>query len=250
MWYIASVSWGKDSLAMLIRLLEENYPLDEVVFYDTEMEFNAIYNIRDKVIPILAQKGIKYTELHPAQKFLWDMLKRPVSSKQKGQHLGYGWCGGVCRWGTTAKNKRLNDYAEKLNARVYVGIAADEVPRLQKKNKGYKAYPLADWGMSEADCLEYCYSAGYFWEEDGGAGIVRLYSILDRVSCWCCCNKNLRELKNIRQYLPTYWERLRALQSQIDRPMKGYYKDHPRGISELESRFAQEDKIYCQKKGE
>ena len=32
--YIASVSFGKDSLAMLLRLLEENKPLDEVVFYD------------------------------------------------------------------------------------------------------------------------------------------------------------------------------------------------------------------------
>lgn len=43
--YIASVSWGKDSLAMLIRLINEQRPLDEVVFYDTGMEFNAIYEI-------------------------------------------------------------------------------------------------------------------------------------------------------------------------------------------------------------
>lgn len=36
---IASVSWGKDSLAMLILLIERGWPLDEVVFYDTGMEF-------------------------------------------------------------------------------------------------------------------------------------------------------------------------------------------------------------------
>ena len=47
--YIASVSFGKDSLAMLLRILEEKKPLDEVIFYDTGMEFQAIYNIRDKV---------------------------------------------------------------------------------------------------------------------------------------------------------------------------------------------------------
>ena len=40
--YIASVSFGKDSLAMLLRLIEENKPLDEVVLYDTGMEFEAI----------------------------------------------------------------------------------------------------------------------------------------------------------------------------------------------------------------
>ena len=30
--YIASVSFGKDSLAMLLRLLKERHPLDAVVF--------------------------------------------------------------------------------------------------------------------------------------------------------------------------------------------------------------------------
>lgn len=40
--YIASVSFGKDSLAMLLMLIEKRYKLDEVVFYDTGMEFQAI----------------------------------------------------------------------------------------------------------------------------------------------------------------------------------------------------------------
>jgi len=43
--YIASVSFGKDSLAMLLRLIEEKKPLDEVVFYNTGMEFKCIYKI-------------------------------------------------------------------------------------------------------------------------------------------------------------------------------------------------------------
>ena len=45
--YFASISFGKDSLAMLLRLIEENKPLDEVVFYDTGMEFECIYNLRN-----------------------------------------------------------------------------------------------------------------------------------------------------------------------------------------------------------
>lgn len=53
--YIASVSWGKDSTAMLLRLLSENKPLDEVVFFDTGMEFQAIYDVRDFVVPMLAE---------------------------------------------------------------------------------------------------------------------------------------------------------------------------------------------------
>ena len=236
-WHIASVSWGKDSLATLLMLIARGYPLNEVVFYDTGMDFEAIYHTRDQTLPLLEQLGIKYTKLEPAHPFLFDMLERPVYSKQKGAHQGYGWCGGLCRWGTTEKLKALDRYAEERDAIVYVGIAADETPRLRKERKPYKIFPLAEFGMTEADCLQYCYSAGYFWLE----GEIRLYDIMDRVSCWCCCNKNLKELRNIRQYLPEYWERLKHLQAHLERPMKGFYKGQPRGVFELDERFARED---------
>ena len=144
MYHIASVSWGKDSLAMLLMLIAKGYPLDEVVFYDTGMEFQAIYDTRDLMLPRLERLGIKYTKLEPVNPFLYDMLERPVSSKQKGTHQGYGWCGGLCRWGTTEKLKAIDRYAEARNAMVYIGIAADEISRLEKKRKPYKLHPLAE----------------------------------------------------------------------------------------------------------
>lgn len=79
--HIASVSFGKDSLAMLLRLMEEHFKLDEVIFYDTGMEFQAIYNIRDKIRPMLEASGIKYTELKPAYDFEWKMFDKPVNGK-------------------------------------------------------------------------------------------------------------------------------------------------------------------------
>lgn len=82
--YIASVSFGKDSLAMVLLILERGLPLDEVVFYDTGMEFKAIYDTRDRVLPILYDHGVKYTELRPPRPFLFDMLEKPVSSKKNG----------------------------------------------------------------------------------------------------------------------------------------------------------------------
>lgn len=88
-WHIASVSWGKDSLAMLLLLIEKSWPLDEVVFYDTGMEFQAIYDTQDRMLPELERLGIKYTRLEPENPFLFDMLERPVQSRQKGAHRGY-----------------------------------------------------------------------------------------------------------------------------------------------------------------
>lgn len=225
--YFASISFGKDSLAMLLRLIEENKPLDEVVFYDTGMEFECIYNLRNKILPLLEAHNIKYTELKPKETFLYTMFEKQVKKRNGTIGKGYSWCGGRCRWGTTEKLKTIEKHC-KGNYE-YVGIAYDEQNRLSKERKGNKLFPLAEWEMTEKDCLKYCYNKGYDWNEDG----IELYSILDRVSCWCCCNKNLKELENYYKYLPKYWNKLKELQSKTDRPMK--YNKYT--VFDLENKF-------------
>lgn len=222
MWYVASVSFGKDSLAMLLLILEHNYPLDEVVFYDTGMEFKAIYNIRDKILPILEKLNIKYTELKPNKNFEEYMYNNPRINKKGEYKKGYGWCGGLCRWGTTYKTQVINKYL-KGNIHQYVGIAIDEPERLLRLQNTNKSSPLADMGYTEKMALDYCHSKGFFWLEDD----IELYSILDRVSCWCCRNKNLKELANYKKYLPKYFEKLQELEIRIGEPMKKpkYLKD-------------------------
>lgn len=42
--YIASCSCGKDSLAMVYKITEQQLPLDEIVFYDTGI--TALYLTR------------------------------------------------------------------------------------------------------------------------------------------------------------------------------------------------------------
>lgn len=65
--------------------------------------------------------------------------------------------------------------------------------------------------MREADCLAACHAHGHEWEQDG----VRLYDILDRVSCWCCKNKNQKELRAIKENLPDCWRRLVAMEEAL-----------------------------------
>lgn len=205
---VASVSFGKDSLAMLLKYLELDIHIDEVVFVDTGMEFQAIYDIEQRIIPLLLEKNIKYTKLTFDKPFEYYMFEHKVNSGKQG----YSWCGGRCRWGTTKKLQVLNKHCKK--AVQLVGIALDEPHRI--KDEPNKIYPLVDLKMTEKDCLEYCYSKGFYWEENG----VKLYDILKRVSCWCCANKNLKELTNYQKYLPNYWNKILELQSKTDRLMK------------------------------
>ena len=213
--YVASVSFGKDSLAMLLRLIAEEKPLDEVVFYDTGMEFDCIYKIRDFVVAnYLKPLGIKYTELKPKDSFDYMMFAKKVHHRDGKVSLGYSWCGGACRWGTTYKTQAINSYLK--GCKVYIGIAVDEPKRVERARLKGQLLPLVEWNMTEDDCLQYCYRNGFNWQEDG----INLYNILDRVSCWCCANKNKKELYAYYKYLPRYWCKLKDYQAHTYRPFK------------------------------
>lgn len=217
---IASCSCGKDSLAMVYKLLDGgNLPLDEIVFYDTGMEFQAIYDNWHTLKVYAEKRGVKCTVLKPKCPFVYTMLEKPVNTGRENEHSGYSWCGGRCRWGTTEKLKALDSYCEARNAICYVGIACDETERLRKERKPYKMFPLASWDMTEQECLTYCRERGIGWKE----GKIDLYDILDRVSCWCCGNKNIWELYNIWRHLHDYWEKLKDLQAKTNRPIKKGY---------------------------
>lgn len=221
---------------MIIRLIEDNYPLDEVVYYNTGAEFEAIEENKDKVKDLLKAKNILFTELKPEKSFFYTMLEKPVTKRDGTKQNGYKWCGGLCRWGTTEKIRAINNNYRKYGREViveYVGIAIDEQERIarervKRQKDRIKLYPLAEWGMKEADCLGYCHEKGFDWNENG----VELYKVLDRVSCWCCRNKNLKELENIYNYLPEYWEKLKKLQNKIEIPFK-----NGKTVFDLEERF-------------
>ena len=213
--YIVSCSFGKDSLAMLLRLLEENKPIDDVVFFDTGMEFGCIYRIMNQVKQILEEQGIKFTRLKADKDFLYMMFKHEVHHRDGTTSCGYKWCGASCRWYTSQKTsairKHLKQYGEYKE---YVGIAADETKRIERNSS--KLLPLVDWNMTEEQCLEYCHNKGFYWYE----GEHELYDDLDRVSCWCCRNKNLKELRNIYENHKVYWFALCELERRCGMNMK------------------------------
>lgn len=225
---------------MLLGLIERSYPIDYVVFYDTGMEFDAIYDVK-KLIEEKYGYYAEFVTLHRDTPFEFDMLNREVHKKNGTVQYGYKWCGGRCRWGTTDKVAKIGRFKKSIGDSTidYVGIAFDEQRRIEKEKRDDKMLPLVDWKMTEADCLNYCYDNGIYWEQNG----VRLYDVLDRVSCWCCSNKNMKELRNIYHLLPQYWAKLKEYQSQIDIPFKGYYSDgSPKGIFELEEMFKSESR--------
>lgn len=251
-YYTLSLSGGKDSVALFLRILNEGIKLNEVVFVDLGDEYEAVYNTLLYVASICLKEKIKFTiltipETEEYENFMnniqdcelqkFDMFEfLAFCHKKQNGEIGYGWCGKQ-RWGTAIKKQLLNNYYQAQEKFIieYVGIAADELHRIDiSPHKNYaKAYPLIKWNMTEADCLKYCYDHGVYWIQNN----IRLYDILDRVSCVHCQNKNLKELRNIRKYLPEVWESFHEWQDKIKYP----YRSDGSTIYDLDKRFCKED---------
>lgn len=221
--HILSFSGGKDSTYLAFYLIEKGYPLDEAVMFDTGWEFPQMYDHIEKMRVYFENHGIKFTTLKPKHSFDFLMLEKEKTKRDTGKVVkGNSWCGGGCRWGTFIKQKTLNRYCEKNI--VYIGFAIDEQNRVLNLDYNKRA-PLAENGITEAECLRGCYERGFTW--DG------LYEKLDRVSCKFCALKNLKELRNIYFEMPEVWDELREKQRMTDKPYKGDGKS----VFQLETRF-------------
>lgn len=241
---VVSFSGGKDSTAMLLRLMELGEPIDEVIWCDTYKEFPAMYRHVQKIKTVVETAGIKFTELKSNNSFDYYMFEKPVKRKRKyinekyNNPLGFSWAGPLMRWCTRAlKIDVINKYLSRLYKRFdviqYTGIAADEQYRLKRKNNEEHIHPLVTWGWTEQMCLEYCYSKGYDWEG--------LYKLFDRVSCWCCPLQSLDNLRTLRKNFPELWEELRQMDKRTWRNFRADYT-----VEQLEKRFVLEDERTAQ----
>lgn len=223
--HIVSFSGGKDSTAMLLIMLEREYPIDEIIFCDTGKEFPALYRHIDKIEEYINRP---ITIINGDKTFDYWMFNH---EKTKGKHIGkkgYGWPDNLARWCTAyfkreimnkyIKEKYKNDYIE------YVGIAYDEFKRYEKTQNGHKKYPLIEWKITEGMALKYCYDKGFDWEG--------LYTHFDRVSCWCCPLKNQRELYMLYSFYPELWDKLKDMDR---RSWNQFKKDY--SVQDLENMF-------------
>lgn len=247
-YYTLSMSGGKDSLALFLRLLDEGYRIDEVVTVDLGDEYDAIYDVLLFVASVCLHENIKFTVLTIPETEEYLQYKESSGKDismfeflafyhlKKNGTEGYSWCG-KRRWGTTIKKQLLNSYYQSLDKFIIesVGIAADESHRIDiSEHKNYaKSYPLIKWKMTENDCLRYCYEHGIEWKQ----GDIRLYDILDRVSCQHCQQKNLKELANIRKYIPELWESFKDWQERTEFA----YRSDGKTVFDLEKRFLTEE---------
>ena len=147
--YIASCSFGKDSIATILLALEHNEPLDRVVF--SEVMFDHARDISGEIpehigwiyntaIPKLHNMGVHVDVVRAERDYRYFFANAVGGGRHAGKIYGFP-LGGKCFINRDCKIAPIRKYlAEiaggplraKTNIVQYVGIAADEPRRLAK----------------------------------------------------------------------------------------------------------------------
>lgn len=222
--HIVSFSGGKDSTAMLLKMLEKEMQIDDIICIDTTKEFPEMYDHINKIQDMI---NIKITTIEiPFDYYLKEHIKTKGSNKGM---VGYGWPDSQNRWCTALKRQYSNKYIREVyrgySIIEYQGIAADESHRSNNNSKKrHIKYPLISFKMSERDCIEFCYSKGLDW---GG-----LYEKMNRVSCYCCPLSSLKELEVLYNEYPDLWDKMKEYDKLSFRKFRADYS-----LDQLEDRF-------------
>jgi len=232
---LVCLSGGKDSVAMLLRMLElddeESYPITKICFADTRFEYPELYEYLDRIQKYLdvnyPDRGLKIDWLQSDSTWEDWFYGEVTRGANKGKIRGAPLVSHPCWWSREAKVLPLQKVAKEINATYqFIGIAADETKRISKDPKTIR-YPLVEWGWTEADCIAYL--------DEKGLGNP-LYLSFKRLGCFHCPKKKVSDFYQDWLNYPELFQKAKFWSDEGERAngMK-YLKIHT--LSELEEMF-------------
>lgn len=199
--YIASLSGGQDSTAMVVRLLELGEPLDYIIFCDTGNEFEEMYDYLDRLDVYLQNKfGMTITRLS-AKKTLKELCFSPFTKgKRKGQLRGLPYASSMS-FCTRELKKNISDrFCKSLNddCVMYLGYVAREKSRQYDNINKYIShkYPLCSWNWNEPEVSAYLKEKTLF---------NNLYNYYTRTGCKFCPKQSLDSWYALYVNFPKDW---------------------------------------------
>lgn len=241
MQYIASISYGKDSLAMLEVITKYNMPLDRIV----HVEIMATDNISADLPEVTEWKqyaddviyrryGIKVERISAGRSYedlFYEIPNRSRKNQDKqGQIRGFPslhsqWCS------KSLKVNLMKKFFNKKTTVQYIGIAADEPKRFGQLNASIRS-PLVEHEVSENECYEICEKIGL---------LAPTYLQSKRNGCWFCHAQPIAQLRLLRQHHPELWSKLLEWDSASPIPFRHGKRHGTHTVADFENRFTLED---------
>ena len=235
--YLASCSFGKDSLAAILFAKKHGEPLDEAVYCEVMFDKTISGEVpehRDfiytKGIPALERMGIKVTVLRGKKTYVDLFTGRITRGPKKGMLRSFPVCG-KCYVQQDCKLRPILRYQKTLppDTVQYIGIAKDEQERLLRL-EGRQVSLLEKYNCTEQDAKELCRQAGL---------LSPIYQFTNRGGCWFCPNAKRKELRHLYDHHPELWARMLELQALPGKVTEKF--NRTQRFSDIDAMFREED---------
>ena len=235
--YLASCSFGKDSLATILLAKKHGEPLDEAVYCEVMFDKTISGEVpehRDfiytKGIPALERMGIKVTVLRGKKTYVDLFTGRITRGPKKGMLRSFPVCG-KCYVQRDCKLRPILRYQKTLppDTVQYIGIAKDEQDRLLRL-EGRQVSLLEKYNCTEQDAKELCRQAGL---------LSPIYEFAGRGGCWFYPNAKRKELRHLYDHHPDLWARMLELQALPGKVTEKF--NRTQRFSDIDAMFREED---------
>lgn len=241
--YYASLSYGKDSLAMLEAIHRLGYPIDGIIHAevwatdDIPAELPEMVEFKAKADKIIKERygldvehrcalnddGSKKT-FEQCFYRIPNRKKDGVNCNLQGKVLGWPLLKG--RW--CLRDLKLQVQKQSKSTIYYVGIAADETERIKRESNKKNILPLVEIGWSENDCMKWC-------EEHDL--VSPIYTKSNRGGCWFCPLQPSDSLRVLYHEYPDLW----GLLLKWDKDSPAPFRTDMRSARDWDKRFRAED---------
>lgn len=226
--YIASCSFGKDSIATVLLAAINHEPLNRIVFcevmFDNKRSISGeppehIKWVKEVAVPRIREiTGIETDVIRDDKRdyittFYHKITERSKNKERIGKYQGFP-IGGMCRIQRDLKLDPCKRYFAQFESYVqYLGIAADEPNRLARLDGVHKISLLAKYGYTEKMAYNLCKEYDL---------LSPIYSNAIRGGCWFCPNCRLFEFRRFRAAHPELWNELRELSKEQNTISRGF----------------------------
>ena len=210
----AFCSGHANSCAMVARMHEIKTPPDRVVFCETGLEFEEVYDYLYKFEKKIGIEIIRedITKTKPQYKFENWFIKPWCSGKHEGKIHGIPLQCGACWHHRNVKDTIYRKYY-KISDNVFCGFTRDEKGRMMKVPNGKKSdffkYPLIEWGWSAENSIWYLKNRiglkHPLYEPDIG---------FKRLGCSICPYQSGEALEIIYNKYPKIWDYMIELEEK------------------------------------
>ena len=242
--YIASCSFGKDSIATILLAREHNEPLDEIVYCEVMFDENIsgelpehrdfIYNV---AIPKFEEWGYRVTVLRSKKTYM-DLFNhvrtKAKNTNNNGKKVGFAMAG-KCEANSRLKTDPIKKYwkSQDKNTVQYVGIAIDEPKRLDRvANHTNQISLLQKYNYTEEMARQKCIEYGL---------LSPIYEFTKRNGCWFCPNARDDELRHLFDNHRELWDELLDLEDVPNKIGKIWNTLTKTSIHDKDEQFRLED---------